>query len=216
MGGDVAIFPTTHWPSIFQSTPPVWVVTKNEQQKSTFNSDFNPHHPCGWWPLMSLDFLRILPNFNPHHPCGWWLVQSLQLPHRHAFQSTPPVWVVTDSLVGMLWYRQFQSTPPVWVVTSDFFFFLSSSSYFNPHHPCGWWLSCILSNVIISLFQSTPPVWVVTEEIDLTIQFMRISIHTTRVGGDELPKVLLSKLMNISIHTTRVGGDAKSNKTVQQ
>ena len=35
------------------------------------------------------------------------------------FQSTPPVWVVTQLLSKMASNTKFQSTPPVWVVTSE-------------------------------------------------------------------------------------------------
>ena len=100
------------------------------------------------------------------------------------FQSTPPVWVVTEMLltndksviisihttrVGgdvILAYRskpemQFQSTPPVWVVTR-----------YNE------------KSITAIQFQSTPPVWVVTFPVSVTKICDNISIHTTRVGGD--------------------------------
>ena len=90
-------------------------------------------------------------------------------------------------------------------------FFLSHTSdlikYFNPHHPCGWWLYHLFQGITkatISIhttrvggdsihthctclffkFQSTPPVWVVTSTGDKYLDSYHISIHTTRVGGD--------------------------------
>ena len=71
-----------------------------------------------------------------------------------------------------------------------------------------------MTTVILSgrkhlLFQSTPPVWVVTYEAYRVFPITRISIHTTRVGGDGVYDDTYD-LGWISIHTTRVGGD-KSN-----
>ena len=57
------------------------------------------------------------------------------------------------------------------------------------------------------LFQSTPPVWVVTNGSWMVYKGCdRISIHTTRVGGDDANKLAVAGY-TISIHTTRVGGD---------
>ena len=78
----------------------------------------------------------------------------------------------------------FQSTPPVWVVTH---------------------LGFLL--VLLQLFQSTPPVWVVTCRCILMFRHLSISIHTTRVGGDDIDNGRIYDRILISIHTTRVGGD---------
>ncbi len=56
-------------------------------------------------------------------------------------------------------------------------------------------------------FQSTPPVWVVTTDEGNVVQVFKISIHTTRVGGDGLHLPHQIPVNFISIHTTRVGGD---------
>ena len=102
-------------------------------------------------------------DFNPHHPCGWWHKSAFRQFWYLRFQSTPPVWVVTDirqvmqliqqisihtTRVGgdseihpcLVLNAQFQSTPPVWVVTVANSQTLTLNNYFNPHHPCGWWL----------------------------------------------------------------------------
>ena len=55
-------------------------------------------------------------------------------------------------------------------------------------------------------FQSTPPVWVVTDIYTHITEQHKISIHTTRVGGDFLSFRSICR-SDISIHTTRVGGD---------
>ena len=58
--------------------------------------------------------------------------------------------------------------------------------YFNPHHPCGWWPFVAIPSAFWS----------------------RISIHTTRVGGDIYNVDNILEEFRISIHTTRVGGDS--------
>ena len=148
-------------------------------------SDFNPHHPCGWWhysiyhrdPTLFISIhttrvggdwtakikARFYCNFNPHHPCGWW---------------------PTNSLTTRIIFGKFQSTPPVWVVTHLYMTNYTLLRNFNPHHPCGWW-------------PIATKIWLTS---------LNISIHTTRVGGD-IYFVLLLLYQSISIHTTRVGGD---------
>ena len=44
------------------------------------------------------------------------------------------------------------------------------------------------------------------DKLKTTKNQLAISIHTTRVGGDHLPPAFLFSFV-ISIHTTRVGGD---------
>ena len=51
--------------------------------------------------------------------------------------------------------------------------------------------------------------WVVTNLKPVLINILNISIHTTRVGGDQCDSFLADN-MGISIHTTRVGGDYNS------
>ena len=150
------------------------------------------------------------------------------------------------------WYSsKFQSTPPLWVVTSSLVEKLPTYFYFNPHHPCGWWrlrfvtLTAVNSisihttlvggDLVLSLkpfassisihttlvggdllvnittldvfqFQSTPPLWVVTDELNEVAKKLPISIHTTLVGGDTVTLSLFVAKF-ISIHTTLVGGD---------
>ena len=102
----------------------------------------------------------------------------------------------------------FQSTPPVWAETS-------SAKFSRLHLP---------------KFQSTPPVWAETLSERANILTLRISIHSARVGGDLIEKVVsvavgkfqstppvwaetseyrsLDQLqLRISIHSARVGGD---------
>ena len=117
-------------------------------------------------------------------------------------------------------------------VGGDFTLFFKTDAwcYFNPHHPCGWWLFHHITAFVTNKFQSTPPVWVVTLIMILLKSILTISIHTTRVGGDtkgvrtaeykikfqSTPPVwvVTSRIDDngfwicISIHTTRVGGDA--------
>ena len=77
------------------------------------------------------------------------------------FQSTPPMWVVTKYDRNRDKWLIFQSTPPMWVVT---------------HYK--------IPPLMIHGFQSTPPMWVVTLVIIDWDNNIKISIHTTHVGGD--------------------------------
>ena len=50
---------------------------------------------------------------------------------------------------------------------------------------------CLFDETLI--FQSTPPVWVVTlQKVEKSVERI-ISIHTTRVGGDETPAEVQTK-----------------------
>ena len=193
---------------------------------------FNPHHPCGWW-LKYIFVLISCITISIHTTrVGGDEYDNGKEPKSYKFQSTPPVWVVTVPTVAeLLWliisihttrvggdffhfscflfFNQFQSTPPVWVVTSTNNVGETNKIYFNPHHPCGWWLVFVLG-------------------VHCTIL---ISIHTTRVGGDSVcsgcslhhshfnphhpcgwwltDNSLSNIFFPISIHTTRVGGDWK-------
>ena len=122
----------------------------------------------------------------------------------------------------------------MWVVTfSKCIYCCTFTVYFNPHHPCGWWLFLLLLTAFLVEFQSTPPVWVVTVAFFLPRLGLCISIHTTRVGGDRNTKIITATILKfqstppvwvvtdatysmiyqnfcISIHTTRVGGDGRN------
>ena len=124
--------------------------------------------------------------FNPHHPCGWW--------RKSLFDCVPRTFIsihttrvggdVTHACIGK-YVENFNPHHPCgwWLITMSIY---KNTKNFNPHHPCGWWHS----NYIVM----TP--------------HDRISIHTTRVGGDLLLVFGLPETVLISIHTTRVGGDS--------
>ena len=114
---------------------------------------------------------------------------------KYKFQSTPPVWVVTEFFIKGQFSVLFQSTPPVWVVTLFYQF----------------------ANQIIQISIHTTRVGG-DPEILFLILLRSISIHTTRVGGDELTQNHIEPLCNISIHTTRVGGDLtkKENQLIHE
>ena len=127
------------WKTLFQSTPPVWVVTIFRFWCcSSYTISIHTTRVGGDPKCLNKGFIYKL------------------------FQSTPPVWVVTSCRYTSIFICRFQSTPPVWVVTLvhwnnnanetisihttrvggdvrttliEWFFV-----HFNPHHPCGWWL----------------------------------------------------------------------------
>ena len=49
VGGDPHCRYTHNSNLLFQSTPPVWVVTSRVAGWMQVHYNFNPHHPCGWW-----------------------------------------------------------------------------------------------------------------------------------------------------------------------
>ena len=185
MGGDALLICLVVLKILFQSTPPVWVVTYFLYNSSWHHTDFNPHHPCGWW--LALD--RLFNDINTisiHTTRVGGDMSTIATKMIYLwFQSTPPVWVVTAYCSNICVSScEFQSTPPVWVVTQ-----------------------CYTYQMLHYWFQSTPPVWVVTMRDVLIIIQRVISIHTTRVGGDIASFLTTSNFFFISIHTTRVGGD---------
>ena len=145
----------------FQSTPPVWVVTKKRYSIQSDYDYFNPHHPCGWWRITNARF-PYNKDFNPHHPCGWWQKRHNGKSRLIYFNPHHPCGWWLNKYRDVVNSIKFQSTPPVWVVTGYKSRFSSQSRYFNPHHPCGWWRIWCWRRVEQSRFQSTPPVWVVT------------------------------------------------------
>ena len=78
----------------------------------------------------------------------------------------------------------FQSTPPGWEATIRGKFAMSSPNQ----------------------FQSTPPGWEATYLLECCAQSQYISIHASRVGGDEAVAPI-NTMLTISIHASRVGGD---------
>ena len=128
---------------------------------------------------------------HPRHPCGWRPRGYFSLSTGDKFLSTPPVWVATP--------RTPQTRP--------------QRPRFYPRHPCGWRLFLGRGGEGQNAFLSTPPVWVATTGWK-TAQFcphsfyprhpcgwrrnyapggpqrLRVSIHATRVGGDDVGLVL--------------------------
>ena len=102
---------------IFQSTPPVWVVTFLNFLYSTLIMYFNPHHPCGWWHYVKTHLSKK---------------QKISI-HTTRVGGDFKIFVKICSII------RFQSTPPVWVVTQYPTTYIWGGRNFNPHHPCGWW-----------------------------------------------------------------------------
>ena len=192
----------------FLSTPPVWVATFFAQFGINRERNFYPRHPCGWRRRYFNEQLYFITHFYPRHPCGWRPVSASMRAAKasisiHAtrvggdihgknllqisaiFLSTPPVWVATVPMpqaaaaarisihatrVGgdgirlcqPLSHFLFLSTPPVWVATNALDAVQPGLGNFYPRHPCGW-------RQMLSM---------------LCNRGLGISIHATRVGGD--------------------------------
>ena len=65
--------------------------------------------------------------------------------------------------------------------------------------------------ILATLFLSTPPVWVATLHTSQWCFRWKVSIHATRVGGDECVATYVLR-DGVSIHATRVGGDCASQR----
>ena len=105
------------------------------------NNHFNPQRPCGRWQRKICD--RNLVKFISIHSAR---VGADQFKERIpamilTFQSTAPVWALTNSFSSSLSGRGFQSTAPVWALTRVS-------------------LAPFLYSVV---FQSTAPVWALTQ-----------------------------------------------------
>ena len=123
--------------------------------------------------------------FNPHHPCGWWL-DNCDIVVFWYWISIHTTRVGGDYIQYRFTQRNAISIHTT-RVGGDCAICIDKLHrlYFNPHHPCGWWLS---------------------SKAKKREKRLPISIHTTRVGGDMLCR-LGGMYDTISIHTTRVGGD---------
>ena len=162
VGGDKSNSYNVMGDNIFQSTP-----------------------PCGWWHILfyifctfhriSIHTTRVggdfstsisttsLPlYFNPHHPCGWWRIIS------------------NRCLVIIIDFNPHHPCGWWQMTETDFDRFKN----FNPHHPCGWWLNTVdMDNLTIDFNPHHPCGWWLILII-WAIYAIKISIHTTRVGGD--------------------------------
>ena len=147
---------------IFQSTPPVWAETKLANL-------------CG----------NLFNNFNPLRPCGR---------RRLAYCL-------------MLFNFLFQSTPPVWAETITNHIKTIRLADFNPLRPCGRRQSLFIKSTTIQIFQSTPPVWAETHPRILRCICV-LDFNPLRPCGRRLQRVKLQmQFVDISIHSARVGGD---------
>ena len=70
VGGDTRNSNMVTATCLFQSTPPVWVVTL-ELLKSLNLKQISIHTTRVGGDFMTKSFFETIANFNPHHPCGW-------------------------------------------------------------------------------------------------------------------------------------------------
>ena len=145
VGGDMMIVVQALAIILFQSTPPVWVVTSWLPlifRRSKFQST-----PPVWVVTLVLGSKHWSSTISIHTTrVGGDMLTYLSLPQ--SVISIHTTRVGGDRFAGILSFvtEKFQSTPPVWVVTYEIVISNCFCNYFNPHHPCGWWL---ISNIEI-------------------------------------------------------------------
>ena len=71
---------------------------------------------------------------------------------------------------------------------------------FYSHIPCGMWLLCHYAIFTCLLFLLTHPVWDVTRFNHVRLKVMVISTHTSRVGCDDLPVLMMAGQENFYSH----------------
>ena len=127
-----------------------------------YDNDFNPHHPCGWWPR-----------------CGSFIAPFLSIsihttrvggdPYLDKRMEQRQISIHTTRVGGDYIIKPYQY----------------SAIYFNPHHPCGWWLRTQNHwGFIVQNFNPHHPCGWWPDTRLFFFDDGRISIHTTRVGGD--------------------------------
>ncbi len=132
--------------------------------------------------------------FNPRHPRGWRLSIRVQADRDGEFQSTPPARVATpaadfvfrDAGVSIHATRAGGDTTK----TNQ----TAHVECFNPRHPRGWRLARLRWNQFVPRFQSTPPARVATLRGQPAWEFIQVSIHATRAGGDQGRRVWRSSV----------------------
>ena len=168
---------------------------------------FNPHSPCGerrrYFTKLhtTSEFQSTLPMrgatptytrcgtfcqyFNPHSPCGERRVRLSYDKHMDEFQSTLPMRGATAHFSPhQMAYSLFQSTLPMRGATRSSGSVTLSSSYFNPHSPCGERHGTDILHCIHGIFQSTLPMRGATFHRADGYHLLRISIHTPHAGSD--------------------------------
>ena len=146
----------------FQSTPPVWAETGAAPVPVGRDVKFQSTPPV-WAETISpgVPGVNVL-NFNPLHPCGRRRFLLTSGTHRMNFNPLHPCGRRRAFYAYNIAVKRFQSTPPVWAETLSPLLASLFPNYFNPLHPCGRRLCQFAGFKIQS----------------------KISIHSTRVGGD--------------------------------
>ena len=128
--------------------------------------------------------MKLHSYFNPHLPCGRWPVRGYFYATNFKFQSTPSLQKVTQGKRNKTAIAKFQSTPSLQKVTATYFACIKRLSisihtflaegdlgyricfdslfYFNPHLPCGRWQKSSSTYHLMRSFQSTPSLRKVT------------------------------------------------------
>ena len=173
---------------------------------------FNPRLPGGRRLTETIE-QAVSGYFNPRLPGGRRRIPRAPFAPYPAFQSTPPGWEATSaSLSHQLGFLYFNPRLPGGRRLSSGML-RAKSIHFNPRLPGGRRHRAIPSIRRCVRFQSTPPGWEATLYSDMITGAVCISIHASRVGGDNI-YTHLQKEHIISIHASRVGGDSSIQPAV--
>ena len=181
-GGRLCYQLSWRYPSIFQSTAPVWGPTNcicgssgawrisihgprvgadvSETVSSCAASTISIHGPRVGADVRAKDSQNFRHDFNPRPPCGGrhYAGRAYFLRLKH-FNPRPPC----GGRRFANWYNRthmpFQSTAPVWGPTLSTSTPLCSMDNFNPRPPCGGRHIIAKLKLCSLLFQSTAPVW---------------------------------------------------------
>ena len=190
MEGDLAANLTRAGP-VFQSTPPGWRATVGEAVQHGVES-VSIHAS-----RMEGDYNGIRDptpgsSFNPRLPDGGRPGCALYYGALDEFQSTPPGWRATDCVTEAA--LDLLVSIHASRMEGDFFEISTTSNRtgFNPRLPDGGRQTIRPITVPAAKFQSTPPGWRATATHVLNALISGVSIHASRMEGDQLLRSVLA------------------------
>ena len=121
---------------------------------------FYSHIPCGMWPVNWCSS-AVLWDFYSHIPCGMWLINTT-------------IWRIIINFYSHIPCGMWLVAPHIRIFQKNFY----------SHIPCGMWLSPFFESSYLREFLLTHPVWDVTYWQTNSLEKIKISTHTSRVGCD--------------------------------
>ena len=169
MEGDLSFPALRAISQVLQSTPPGWRATQCCQLAGWQDSSFNPRLPDGGRPGCALYYGAL-----------------------DEFQSTPPGWRATDCVTEAA--LDLLVSIHASRMEGDFFEISTTSNRtgFNPRLPDGGRQTIRPITVPAAKFQSTPPGWRATATHVLNALISGVSIHASRMEGDQLLRSVLA------------------------